>query len=93
LKNGKNGGKHKIFSLGELFCGPGGLALGAAQARVFSKGMTYGIEHAWANDYHPDSCETFRHNIASQNPDSAAFNYPRYGALTQEEARDGHTLL
>ncbi len=70
LKNRRNGHNQQIFSLGELFCGPGGLALGATRARVFSKGVTYGIEHAWANDYHPDSCETFRHNIASKNPDS-----------------------
>ncbi len=70
LKNGRNSGKRQIFNLGELFCGPGGLALGAARARVFSKGITYGIEHAWASDYHLDTCETFRHNIASKNPDS-----------------------
>lgn len=70
MKNGKNGCKQQIFKLGELFCGPGGLALGAAWAKVFSKGITYGIEHTWANDYNADSCETFRCNVASKNPDS-----------------------
>ena len=35
------------FKLGELFCGPGGLAWGAINAVV--PGMR--IVHAWANDY------------------------------------------
>ena len=38
-----------IFRLGELFCGPGGLAWGATHADI---GLPdYGIVHEWANDY------------------------------------------
>ncbi len=58
------------FRLGELFCGPGGLALGAAKAKVFSKGINYCIQHAWANDLDANSCETFRYNIAPGHPES-----------------------
>lgn len=65
-----SGSKSKIYSLGELFCGPGGLALGAVKARVQSKGTIYSINHIWANDSHPDSCETFRYNIAPHHPKS-----------------------
>jgi DNA (cytosine-5)-methyltransferase 1 len=57
-----------IFKLGELFCGPGGLAL-AAKFAGFKKGIEkFQIEHTWANDYHHDSCETYRRNIVPKNP-------------------------
>lgn len=56
------------FKLGELFCGPGGIACGAMRAT--SSDGTFGIEHAWANDYDADTCETYRKNICPDNPDS-----------------------
>lgn len=70
MKNSTNGRKQHTYRLGEFFCGPGGLALGAARAKIQSKGITYAVGHAWANDYDPDSCETFRFNIARQRPES-----------------------
>ncbi len=57
-----------VFRLGELFCGPGGLAYGASTARIELK--NYGIEHVWANDYDSDTCDTYRHNICPNEPDS-----------------------
>ena len=39
----------KEFRLGELFCGPGGLALGATTAEI--EDPEYKIIHKWANDY------------------------------------------
>ena len=50
------------FRLGELFCGPGGLALGAHWAEA-SVGSEYSIEHAWANDIDPSACETYKRNL------------------------------
>ena len=38
------------FKLGELFCGPGGIALGALNANVEHNGEKYSIVHEWAND-------------------------------------------
>ncbi len=55
-----------VFSLGELFCGPGGLAWGAMHADV--PGM--GIIHAWANDYETDTCRTYIRNICPDSPES-----------------------
>ena len=52
------------FKIGELFCGPGGLALGAMRSSVEKNGEQYPISHAWANDFDEDSCETYRQNIA-----------------------------
>ena len=54
------------FKLGELFCGPGGIACGAMRAR--SADGTFTIEHAWANDYDADTCETYRKNICPDAP-------------------------
>ena len=56
------------FKLGELFCGPGGIACGAMRAK--SNDGKLSISHAWANDYDPDTCETYRNNICPDNPES-----------------------
>ena len=48
----------KEFKLGELFCGPGGLALGAISARI--EDPEYRIVHKWANDYDVSTCDTYR---------------------------------
>lgn len=53
----------KIFKLGELFSGPGGLGLGAKLAKVNHAN----IEHAWASDYDKDSCETYSYNISDKD--------------------------
>lgn len=58
--------KDLIFKLGELFCGPGGLAWGAMNATV--PGTK--IVHAWANDYDQDTCNTYIHNICPDSPKS-----------------------
>lgn len=55
--------KEQVLRLGELFCGPGGLALGAIKSKVIHNGIEYKIAHAWANDYNADSCKTYAHNI------------------------------
>lgn len=53
-----------IFRLGELFCGPGGLACGAKMAgSVVAHGEEYAIRHAWATDYDLSTCRTYGHNI------------------------------
>ncbi len=57
-----------VFRLGELFCGPGGLAYGALNARI--QNPTYRIVHQWANDYDEDTCKTYIRNICNGNPDS-----------------------
>lgn len=54
------------FRLGELFCGPGGIAWGAITATpALNEGKEYSIEHAWANDYDYDTCCTYSHNICN----------------------------
>ena len=38
-----------VFRLGELFCGPGGIAWGATHADIANP--DFRIVHQWANDY------------------------------------------
>lgn len=56
------------FRLGELFCGPGGIACGAL--RSVSGDGKYGVTHAWANDYDFDTCKTYTKNICPDDPES-----------------------
>ena len=58
----------KKFRLGELFCGPGGLALGAIQASISDP--DYRIVHEWSNDYDLDTCNTYRRNICPNDRES-----------------------
>lgn len=57
-----------IFRLGELFCGPGGIAKGATTANINNR--EWGITHQWANDYDQDTCNTYTHNICPNLPES-----------------------
>ena len=63
IKSINNCKDEKVFRLGELFCGPGGLAWGAIHAKV--KGVNYKIVHEWANDFDRDTCDTYFNNICS----------------------------
>lgn len=56
----------ETFRLGELFCGPGGLAWAALTAQ----NDKYKIEHQWANDYDAETCKTYTRNICPKAPDS-----------------------
>lgn len=57
-----------IFRLGELFCGPGGLAWGATNATI--EDPNFKIVHAWANDYDGNTCQTYRRNICPDAPET-----------------------
>ena len=52
-----------VLRLAELFCGPGGIGLGAKLANV--DGLK--IKHVWATDYDRDTCETYKKNL---NPEA-----------------------
>lgn len=58
-----------FFSLGEFFCGPGGIALGAKIAGevTSSDGVKYKIEPKWATDIDKDTCATYSKNIHAKS--------------------------
>ena len=58
----------KEFRLGELFCGPGGLAYAAVNSQI--EDSEYKIIHKWSNDYDLDTCKTYTRNICPDDPES-----------------------
>ncbi|GHV16880.1 hypothetical protein FACS189425_02000 [Clostridia bacterium] len=56
------------FRLGELFCGPGGIAYGATTATI--ENPAFKILHKWATDYDKDTCATYAHNICNAKKNS-----------------------
>ncbi len=54
----------KKIKIGELFCGPGGLAIGAELAnKEIQKISDFELVHAWALDNHKETTETYIKNI------------------------------
>lgn len=74
------------FRLGELFCGPGGLGLGASLASVENGGEKYAISHAWANDFDKDSCATYCMNIGPDRVIAGDVRKLDFGELTPIDA-------
>ena len=68
------------YRLGELFCGPGGLAYGAMTADI---GNGDKIVHAWANDFDQDTVDTYIHNICPDAPETVYCADVRKFDLTQ----------
>lgn len=58
------------FRKGELFNGPGGFAWAAKHTKIEVNGETYSIEHAWSNDYDESACNTYKHNICPNKPET-----------------------
>ena len=52
--------------MGELFCGPGGMAIAAAKCPSVtnSAGVTFSIEHDWGVDFSKPAIETFKENLS-----------------------------
>ena len=55
--------------IGELYCGPGGLAVGASEAAIRVDGKRIAFEHEWASDYDADTCQTYSLNVKRHSPD------------------------
>ena len=58
------------FKLGELFCGPGGMGLGAMNSNISTDGNEFKITHGWASDYDKNTCDTYAENIAKAHGNS-----------------------
>ncbi|MGO1135814.1 DNA cytosine methyltransferase (plasmid) [Bacillus subtilis] len=67
-----------IFRKGELFNGPGGLALGARDAGFIhpETGEEWGIQHLWSNDYDGNACKTYAFNICGDIEDPSVHEGP-----------------
>jgi len=62
----------KKLILGELFSGPGGIAIGAELAnKSITKLTGFQFEHGWAVDYHKETVATYRANVEGASEKSA----------------------
>ena len=55
------------YTIGEFYCGPGGLGLGAKRATIkASDGAVHSFKHLFATDYDPDACATYKKNVCEK---------------------------
>ena len=57
------------FNLGELFCGPGGMAIASTLVDpvVAQDGEEFSLTHSWGVDYSHCAIETFKTNLGEEN--------------------------
>ena len=65
-----------ILKYSELFCGPGGMGLGAKLASLEHSLEHKGpkIEHLWATDFDADACRTYASNICGNKNDESVIH-------------------
>ena len=56
----------RVLTVGEMFSGPGGI--GVALGRSKFEGFSFA--HAWATDYDPDTCRTYKENVLKNEPEA-----------------------
>lgn len=62
------------FTIGEMFCGPGGIGMGAKLAKVTHLNKKFSFRHKFAMDYDFDTCKTYENNIAKTEPECEVIN-------------------
>jgi DNA (cytosine-5)-methyltransferase 1 len=60
----------KVFSVGEMYSGPGGIGTALNKTTLKSKSHDLSFEHSWATDYDADTCKTYKNNLLKDNPDA-----------------------
>ena len=82
----------KIYRLGELFSGGGGIGLGAKLASLTTDSEVISIDHSWANDYDPDSCETYKTNLINKLDTAVICEDVRNLDISSLDSIDGFTF-
>lgn len=62
--------KKRVFTVGEMYSGPGGIGVALSRAQFHSQGFDLSFEHAWATDYDPDTCRTYKNNLLRNYPNA-----------------------
>lgn len=62
--------KHKTFTVGEMYSGPGGIGLALNQSKLEQDSFNLSFKHSWATDYDADTCETYKKNVLKNTPDA-----------------------
>ena len=56
------------FKLGELFCGPGGMAIAAQTTEpVSGPNGEFSLQHTWGVDFSKPAIDTFKANLGEEN--------------------------
>ncbi len=58
-----NNKMQNILTIGEMYCGPGGIGLAAKNTNISLNNKKYCFKHIWATDNHYDTCITYQKNI------------------------------
>lgn len=61
-------GREIVLSIGEMYCGPGGLGVAALNSEVRHGTRTYSFRHSWATDHDANSCQTYARNLRRIEP-------------------------
>lgn len=62
--------KEFIFSVGEMYSGPGGIGVALSNTSYETKSKKMSFEHSWATDYDADTCRTYKNNLLKNNPNA-----------------------
>ena len=62
-----------VQKIGELYSGPGGIGLGAAQSSSSVNGSKMITEPVWINDICADSCQTWKENVLRYEKENKNF--------------------
>lgn len=65
-----NNESKKVFSVGEMYSGPGGIGAALSKAVLKTKTHDLSFEHSWATDYDADTCKTYKNNLLKNKPDT-----------------------
>ena len=58
-----NSSAEEYYTIGEMYCGPGGIGLAAKHSSIKIGKKSFKFKHSWATDYDADSCMTYKNNI------------------------------
>jgi DNA (cytosine-5)-methyltransferase 1 len=58
-----NKDQNQVFTVAEMFSGPGGIGLALNETKLNNKGKKFSFEHLWSTDYDKDTAETYKNNI------------------------------
>jgi len=85
----------KQFVLGELFCGPGGMALGAKRAKPQHDrvGNTFSIQHSWGVDIDDTAIKTFNANNLGIGVCADVRDFVADTGKTPEQRISGHDRI
>jgi DNA (cytosine-5)-methyltransferase 1 len=64
-------GNNPTLTIGEMYCGPGGLGIASNESVVRQNGKSFGYRHVWATDYDFDTCLTYAENVIRKSDKNA----------------------